>query len=52
VAKAKSELKKAGWEGVHLGGNYVCGVALGKCVEYAWEYAENIANYLEKVEAK
>ena len=37
----------AGFGGVFLGGNYVAGVALGKCVEYAYEYAEGIAKYLD-----
>lgn len=52
LEKAKSGLKEAGWDGIHLGGNYVCGVALGKCVEFSWEYASNIAGYLEKAAAK
>lgn len=40
---AKAGLAKAGMDGVILGGNYVCGVALGKCVEYGYEYAELLA---------
>ena len=44
---AKEEMRSAGYEGVLLGGNYVAGVALGKCVEYAYEYANQIENYLE-----
>ena len=46
VDRAKTALAESGWEGLQLGGNYVCGVALGKCVEYADEYAENITSYL------
>lgn len=30
-----------------LGGNYVAGVALGKCVEYGYEYAKEVAKYLQ-----
>ena len=30
-----------------LGGNYVAGVALGKCVEYGYEYAGKVASYLK-----
>jgi len=41
--KAKSALGAAGMEGVMLGGNYVCGVALGKCVEHGYEFASDIA---------
>eukprot|EP00192_Tetraselmis_astigmatica_P003616 CAMPEP_0117682508 /NCGR_PEP_ID=MMETSP0804-20121206/19706_1 /TAXON_ID=1074897 /ORGANISM="Tetraselmis astigmatica, Strain CCMP880" /LENGTH=573 /DNA_ID=CAMNT_0005492643 /DNA_START=52 /DNA_END=1773 /DNA_ORIENTATION=+ len=53
VARAKAALADAGWEGLHLGGNYVCGVALGKCVEYADEYSQAISTYLtEKAAAK
>lgn len=44
---AKEEMKSAGYEGVLLGGNYVAGVALGKCVEYAYEYANEIERYLQ-----
>ena len=40
-------MDSSGYEGVLLGGNYVAGVALGKCVEYAYEYANQIENYLE-----
>ena len=30
-----------------LGGNYVAGVALGKCVEFGYEYAKQIEQYLQ-----
>ena len=40
-------MQNAGLGGVLLGGNYVAGVALGKCVEYAYEYAKEISKYLE-----
>jgi oxygen-dependent protoporphyrinogen oxidase len=42
VATAKAELTRAGWGGVLLGGNYVSGVALGKCIEYAYEFAREV----------
>ena len=44
---AQEELDLAGYQGVLLGGNYVSGVALGKCVEYAYSYADKIAQYLK-----
>lgn len=42
----KSELAEAGYQGVLLGGNYVAGVALGKCVEFGYEYAKQVEQYL------
>jgi oxygen-dependent protoporphyrinogen oxidase len=39
-------LADAGLNGVLLGGNYVAGVALGKCVEYGYEFADQVAKYL------
>lgn len=47
VATAERELQKAGWDGVLLGGNYVSGVALGKCVEYGYTYAGKIADKIK-----
>ena len=44
---AKEDLADAGLGGVLLGGNYVAGVALGKCVEYGYEYAKEVAKYLK-----
>ena len=44
---AQHQLQEAGFDGCLLGGNYVAGVALGKCVEYAYEYAGKVASYLE-----
>jgi hypothetical protein len=32
---------------VKLGGNYVAGVALGKCVEFGYEFANQVADYLQ-----
>ena len=51
LAAAEKELGKAGWEGVLLGGNYVSGVALGKCVEYGYEFAAKAAREASKVKA-
>jgi oxygen-dependent protoporphyrinogen oxidase len=45
---ANKGLKDSGLEGVFLGGNYVAGVALGRCVEYAYESAQQIAAFLKQ----
>lgn len=45
---AKSSLHKGGFEGLFLGGNYVAGVALGRCVEGAYESASEISEFLTK----
>ncbi len=47
MQRAKRELSAAGLEGVQLGGNYVAGVALGKCVEYSYDLAADIAKQLK-----
>ena len=44
---AQKELEEGGYKGLILGGNYVAGVALGKCVEYAYTYAGLLASYLK-----
>lgn len=41
-------MAEAGWEGVKMGGNYVAGVALGKCVEFGYDMATEVAKYLER----
>lgn len=46
LERAKQDLAAAGLGGVLLGGNYVAGVALGKCVEYGYEFAAQIADYV------
>eukprot|EP00798_Chlamydomonas_sp_ICE-L_P007469 gene7469-611_t len=44
LEKAKTAINvKLGWDGIFLGGNYVSGVALGKCVEYGYDFADSIA---------
>lgn len=45
---AKQGLQESGLDGIFLGGNYVAGVALGKCVEYAYESAQQIASFLKQ----
>lgn len=51
LERAKNGLQAAGYDGVLLGGNYVSGVALGKCVEFAYEYAGSVAKQVSKVKA-
>nr|XP_010909453.1 protoporphyrinogen oxidase, chloroplastic [Elaeis guineensis] len=43
---AKNALHKDGYEGFFLGGNYVAGVALGRCVEGAYESASQVSEFL------
>lgn len=43
VNAAASALHEAGFGSVRLGGNYVSGVALGKCIEYGYTFASEIA---------
>jgi len=43
VAQARTALDDAGLDGIRLGGNYVSGVALGKCIEYGYTFAEEIS---------
>lgn len=45
---AKYALRDTGLEGLFLGGNYVSGVALGRCVEGAYEVADEVTNFLSK----
>ncbi|KAF2324990.1 hypothetical protein GH714_022103 [Hevea brasiliensis] len=45
---AKDALRDTGLEGVFLGGNYVSGVALGRCVEGAYEVAGEVTNFLSQ----
>jgi oxygen-dependent protoporphyrinogen oxidase len=55
LARARGALaREAGWdeETFHLGGNYVSGVALGKCVEYGYVFAARVAEGLEKQRAR
>ena len=50
VDAAKGALKEAGMENVKLGGNYVAGVALGKCIEYGYEFAKELAQDVKVAE--
>lgn len=52
VQGAKDDMRQAGLDGVLLGGNYVAGVALGKCVEFGYEYANQISKYLESKQSE
>ncbi|XP_076906434.1 protoporphyrinogen oxidase 1, chloroplastic-like [Bidens hawaiensis] len=45
---AKSALKYGGFGGMFLGGNYVSGVALGRCVESAYDVADNVSSCLSQ----
>ncbi|XP_050237964.1 protoporphyrinogen oxidase 1, chloroplastic [Mercurialis annua] len=45
---AKGALRDTGLEGLFLGGNYVSGVALGRCVEGAYEVADEVTNFLSQ----
>ncbi|KAG7553326.1 Amine oxidase [Arabidopsis thaliana x Arabidopsis arenosa] len=45
---AKSSLTASGYEGLFLGGNYVAGVALGRCVEGAYETATEVNNFMSR----
>lgn len=40
LEKAKAGLEEAGMGDMILGGNYVCGVALGKVVDHGYELAQ------------
>ncbi|XP_010240808.1 PREDICTED: protoporphyrinogen oxidase 1, chloroplastic [Nelumbo nucifera] len=45
---SKVALESGGFQGLFLGGNYVSGVALGRCVEGAYESAEEVSTFLSK----
>ncbi|KAJ7977753.1 Protoporphyrinogen oxidase [Quillaja saponaria] len=45
---AKASLRDTGFQGLFLGGNYVSGVALGRCVEGAYEVAAEVTDFLSK----
>lgn len=49
---AKNSLQSSGWGSVKLGGNYATGVALGKCVEFAVEFANELASYVDSLETE
>lgn len=43
---AKNGLSNCGLKGLFLGGNYASGVALGRCVEGAYEIAAEVKDFL------
>ncbi|PIN20106.1 Protoporphyrinogen oxidase [Handroanthus impetiginosus] len=45
---ARTALSNDGFKGLFLGGNYVSGVALGRCVEGAYGIAAEVTDYLSK----
>ncbi|KAI3449323.1 hypothetical protein Pfo_005988 [Paulownia fortunei] len=45
---ARTALSNGGFKGLFLGGNYVSGVALGRCVEGAYEVAAEVTDYLSQ----
>ena len=49
LERAKKGLADAKCDGLLLGGNYTAGVALGRCVEFGVEQAEDVQKYLAKV---
>jgi len=51
LEKVRVGLDDAGVKGLFLAGNYVGGVALGRCVEYGLEVAKEVADFV-KVESK
>ncbi|KAK9281753.1 hypothetical protein L1049_004658 [Liquidambar formosana] len=49
---AKVALRDGGFQGLFLGGNYVSGVALGRCVEGAYEAAAEVTDFLSQFSYK
>ncbi|PRQ45025.1 putative protoporphyrinogen oxidase [Rosa chinensis] len=45
---ANAALRDTETQGLFLGGNYVSGVALGRCVEGAYDIAADVANFLSQ----
>lgn len=52
LESARSALNKEGLKGIFLGGNYVAGVALGRCIEGAYESASEVSQFLSKFSYK
>ncbi|KFM28024.1 Protoporphyrinogen oxidase 1, chloroplastic [Auxenochlorella protothecoides] len=49
IQEAKDDLASQGWQGLHLGGNYVAGVALGKCMEAGYKQAAELASHVKSL---
>ena len=45
---ANAALRDSETRGLFLGGNYMSGVALGRCVEGAYDIAADVANFLSQ----
>ncbi|GMH32708.1 hypothetical protein BSKO_00542 [Bryopsis sp. KO-2023] len=52
LESAEESLSSTGMGGIKLGGNYVAGVALGKCVEFAYKYADDLSQHVTALDAK
>ncbi|CAN1762450.1 Protoporphyrinogen oxidase 1, chloroplastic [Linum perenne] len=52
LESAKSGVKDKGLQGLFLGGNYASGVALGRCVEAAYETAAEVTEFLSQYSYK
>lgn len=52
VDSAKAALSNGGFKGIFLGGNFVSGVALGRCVEGAYEVASDVNKFLQQYQYK
>ena len=48
----KAALANAGLKGLFLGGNYVSGVALGRCIEGAYDSASQVVDFLSQYKDK
>ncbi|PHU30347.1 Protoporphyrinogen oxidase, chloroplastic [Capsicum chinense] len=48
LGTAKAALSNNGLDGLFLGGNYASGVALGRCVEGAYEIASEVTGFLSQ----
>ncbi|XP_019163188.1 PREDICTED: protoporphyrinogen oxidase, chloroplastic isoform X2 [Ipomoea nil] len=48
LSAAKTAIRDGGLEGLFLGGNFVSGVALGRCIEGAYDVAVDVTEFLSK----
>eukprot|EP00933_Yihiella_yeosuensis_P063118 TRINITY_DN66188_c0_g1_i1.p1 TRINITY_DN66188_c0_g1~~TRINITY_DN66188_c0_g1_i1.p1 ORF type:complete len:609 (-),score=135.42 TRINITY_DN66188_c0_g1_i1:179-2005(-) len=52
LERTKKGLADAGIKGVYLAGNYVGGVALGRCVEFGIEVAEEVCSFVKSKQSQ